>query len=271
MNFYKKDFLREKMLSKHWFIMIVCAILWSCLLLVGLIYKQSEQYLVAARESYRYEAHGDALEVKRRLENTFRLVYQNIRTISKLPSVRTIGRHAETLSESDRISIQEIYNNLKNNVNVSEVYVLPKDFNPHAIDPVTGKPEEPIISFDELIVGRTADDYMQHEKHTSPVEEVEEYEYRLMSEQLAWFKQHYPTIEKIAGFNFPAITGREVITCDNSHFSPAAPNDADRSGIVYSLPFYDMEGHLKGQISAIFLTHVLRGGAASGELCFGQW
>ncbi|CAG7856447.1 hypothetical protein MCAMS1_00933, partial [biofilm metagenome] len=91
-----------------------------------------------------------------------------------------------------------------------------------------------------------------------PLDEVEIYEYRLLQEQMAWFKQHYPALDKIDGINVPIISGKEVITCDNSRISRLTMRDEDRSGLVFSVPFYGTDGVLKGSVSAIVLSHVFR-------------
>ncbi|NOS74804.1 MAG: response regulator, partial [Methyloglobulus sp.] len=147
---------------------------------------------------------------------------------------------------------------------MSEVYIVPADLNPDKIDPVTGKLEEPIMMFDQLIVGHSLDEGNKsktpgkNEEELEPLEETEIYEYKLIQEQLGWLKQYYPTMDKFEGINLPVISGREVITCDNSRFSRVTRLDADRSGLVFSVPYYGMDGALKGAISAIILSHALR-------------
>ena len=260
MDFLTKLFFRNILFSRHGFLIAAVAIALFCIAIAEFIYVETETEFKNSVEKYRVESHQRSILAQGKIETAFQNIYHNLRTISRLPSVREIDRHAQNLSANEGIVIQEIYNNLADSVDVSEVYVLPKEFNPEAIDPVTGKTEAPIIVFDDLIVGRTAEDYAAHksDKLKSPVEEIEIHEYRLMREQIAWMGQHYPALNKISGQDFPAIGGREVITCDNSHYSPAAPNDADRSGTVYSVPFYDMQGNFKGMVSAIFLTSMLR-------------
>lgn len=120
------------------------------------------------------------------------------------------------------------------------------------------------MMFDQLIVGHSAiesyktNSLVNNEKTLEPLEEIEIYEYRLLREQLAWLRQNYPTMDNFDGINLPVISGREVITCDNSRFSRTTRLDADRSGLVFSVPFYGMDGALKGSISAIILSHAFR-------------
>lgn len=137
---------------------------------------------------------------------------------------------------------------------------MPGDFNPDHMDPVTKKNEGPIIVFDHKIKGVTADNPKGENKSAQVVDEIETYEYQLILKQMAWFKARFPNemSYKNKGSPIPAITGEEVITCNNSRYSPSHPNDEDRKGFVYSAPFYDFQGDFKGVISAVFLTHMLR-------------
>lgn len=239
-------------------LMIFCVVL-GCSVLIAIIYEVSGREHQAALQAYREEANGRDVAVRANIEKTYEQIYQHLRTISRLPTVRGIERHGKNLSAADRRTIQEIYNNLASNVSVSELYIVPESFNPAAIDKVTGKLEVPIITFDELIVGVTADDKDKSTEIKKPViEEVETYEYAVMRDQIARLRQHYSTLDKSGVLNISALEGGEVITCDNSHYSAEKPNDADRSGMVYSVPFYDDAGKLKGMVTAVFLTDMLR-------------
>ncbi len=219
-----------------------------------------------ARRNY-VEVEAEATqEAQRRVEAVFRELYQNLRTIGRLPGVRGIDRHAKHFSQDSRSTVQEIYNNLAQSVPLSEFYIVPVDMEPDVVDPHTGKLQEPIVTFDHLIVGKIGGDQAvrregegdEHE-HAEEMEEVEIHEYRLMKRQLALFKEKFPTESSFAGLEYPAACGPQVVTCDNSHFDPAKPDDDDRSGLVYSVPFYGPDGALKGCISAVVLTTRLRG------------
>lgn len=245
-------------------LLAVLLILTTGAVIAFLVYEKANKDYDIALQHYKQVSHNDAKEVAEKIANVSNQIYQNIRTISFLPSVRKIDRRASNLDEDARKTIQEIYNNLASSVSVSEVYIVPADLDPNKIDLVTGKPEEPILMFDQLIVGRSLNSANNpikpevSEAELEPLEEVETYEYKLLQEQLAWLKQKYGTIESFEGINVPVIAGREVITCDNSRFSRTTKLDADRSGLVFSVPFYDKDGILKGSISAIILSHAFR-------------
>lgn len=220
-----------------------------------------EQSLRAARTRYEEESHQHALDVGQNVERALNAIYQGIRTIARLPGVRGIDSGGSNFDEDAKSTVQEIYNNLALNVSMSEVYIVPANLDPDGggVDTVAS----PIVTFDQLIVANenTSGD---GEGEAPAMEEVEIYEYRLMREQIAWFQQHTPTEAAVQGLDYPAIGGGEVITCDNSRLDPTKPRDGDRSGLVYSVPFFAPEGELKGLISGVVLTNALRDLLPSG-------
>jgi methyl-accepting chemotaxis protein len=206
---------------------------------------------------FRSHAASDTNIAAKAMEAALTQIYQNIRTISFLPSVRTIDRHGTNLNADGLQSIQQIYNNLASSVAVSEVYVVPENLNPLKLDPVTGEKEVPTLMFDQLIVGSQGAAGATEKRDASlPVEEEGE-EYQLLTEQMAQLRTHYGTNQGFKGLDVPLISGRDVITCDNSEFD-ASRKDADRKGLMLSVPFYSMENRLKGTITAVVRNNALR-------------
>ncbi|MCB1433974.1 MAG: GGDEF-domain containing protein, partial [Alphaproteobacteria bacterium] len=109
------------------------------------------------RDEYIAKSSARAERGAKDVDQALQMIYRNLRTLASLPGMRTISRHAESLSPEARTTFQMMYNNLASSVSVSEVYIIPEDFDPGRIDPVTGKPEEPVIMFDELILNAGAD------------------------------------------------------------------------------------------------------------------
>lgn len=229
---------------------------YSTILLIGIIlififcYKANHDCQNATQE-YIETSSSNAHIAAANLENSLQQIYQNLRTISLLPSVRKISRHAENLSPDDLLSIQQIYNNLAYSVNVSEVYIVPADLDPDAIDPVTNNLQEPIKMFDQLITYLNKNEKKKEIDDSNILQpEIEIYEYRLMVKQFEWYRENYPTSDRISGLNLPMISGPNVITCDNTEYNQTK-NDQDRIGLVFTVPFYDPNNKLKGGISAI--------------------
>lgn len=208
----------------------------------------------AAQQHYRTESHQQSLQVAAKIENTFQTMYEGLRTMARLPGVQGIDRHAKNFNPDSRIAVQEIYNDLGSDVAMSEVYIVPRDLDPDKMDPVTRKPQVPITTFDHLIINRNAND----KDKADPVPEIEIYEYRLEKQQLAWMAANYPNAASVQGLKYPAICGPEVVTCDNSRYNAARPDDKDRSGLVYSVPFFGPDGKFKGSTTGVILTHALR-------------
>lgn len=234
--------------------MIVCV---STLLNAGLWYKYNSD-LKALKSSYIHEKESETQSLKKDLEDKLRYVYQTIRTMSVVPGVRKIDRYAEKFDLDARITVQQLYNNAYLNIKLSEIYILPKSIDPHKIDPVTKKPEEPILTFDEFVVAEKTEDKKEDK---AKLEEVELYEYELMKEQLAFFSEKYPTNKSFKELNIPMLSGAQVITCDNSEFTEldlANKNDGPRMGYVFTVPVYNTEGEFSGGVSAVVRTNVLK-------------
>ncbi len=244
--------------------------------LVSLIHWNTLASIRAEKAAYRVESHGEAILTAERVEYTFQEIYSSLRTIARLPSVREY-RATEfddkdlcdsILDANTCLTVQELYNALASEVAVSELYIVPVEFDPDGLDPTHAAPREPITTFDELIIGRTGGDGTTSHGHgEAPVEleEIEIFEYRLMRTQLDWMLEHTPIESHIEGLAYPVLSGPPVVTCDNSRFDPHAPNDSDREGLVLSVPFFDLDGKLAGSISAVILTHALSDHFETGD------
>lgn len=231
---------------------------WFCaaVLCVG-IWHEHTRDLKNITDEFHSRVQTEAQTLAQAITHKFELLYQGLRTIARLSGTRNIDRHGETLDAGTRQSIQEVYNNLYSNITLSEVYLVPHDFNPDEVDATTGKNQQPIATFDEFIVGRHA--LAVHAKqNAAQLEEIEIYEYRLMARQLAWLQRSAPNEDVVQGLAYPAISSGEAITCDNSFFVADRPDDKDRSGIVYSVPFFGGDGHLRGMVSGVLLTRVIQ-------------
>jgi signal transduction histidine kinase len=215
---------------------------------------------VRALDKYKAEVRVQGLEASQAASAQMATLYHGLRTIARLPSVQTLDRSGSNLDRNAKRSIQELYNNLAANVAISEVYITGADFDPDALDPRTGKPQEPILMFDELIIGRGAEvspplrgGLDANAPEDSHAEEMETFEYRELRKQIAILRAKYPTAAQIKDLDYPALSSPPVVTCDNRYYSASAPNELDRTGIIYSVPFYGPDGRLRGIVSAIIL------------------
>ncbi len=235
------------------------ALMFSAVLL------KKNEIMESARETFRTQAQMDAKRVATKFSTVQNSVYQGIRAIARLPGVRDIPRHihADEFEPTARQSVQELYNNLAQSIAISEIYIVPLDMQPDEIDSVTGKLQEPITTFDKLIIGQNAD--ITWGVDAEDIEEIEIHEYRLMRKQLDRMLVDCPQLGYVNGLDYPLYSGKGVVTCDNSYYSPTNPDDDDRTGYVFSTPFYGYDGKLKGCISSVILSNVFRKALPSGN------
>lgn len=240
------------------------AILICAAMMVLGINWQWKQDQHSALEKYKLASLEEAKISTINIENKFNQIYQGIRTIAALPNIREIERHGENLDQNARETIIQLYNNMRSNVEVSEIYVVPADLDPERVDPLTGGLEQPILMFDDAVASH---EHLDPEKAVEPEnvihtvsqaeneEEIEIFEYRALKEQMQYFKVHYPVAQNNKGMNIPMIGSPAVLTCDNTEYQKTK-NDSDRSGILLSVPFYGLDGQLKGTVSAVVRTNV---------------
>lgn len=230
--------------------------------LIAMVRSKAETDWAGALGAYRTESHKEAERAGHEIGERLQQIQQGLRTISLLPGVRKIDPHGENIDADAKASIQQLYNNLKGSVDVSEVYIVPVDLDPDGADAHADAPDEPILMFDELIVNAAArareSGELIEEEGEEEEPEVEIFEYRALRDQMTWLRAHYPTDGVFKGLDRPMLSTRELITCDNTVFIHTHL-DADRSGIILSVPFYGMDGALKGVISAIVRTGALAG------------
>lgn len=228
-----------------WIAGYVIIILISITVASAINYKSRIDY-ASEVERYKYNAQREAEIEAERLTGTLKRIYENIRTISLLPSVRSINRDGKNINEDVQQAIQQIYNDLNASIRVSEIYIVPVDFDPEKISAKTGKLEEPILMFDNHIEHHTTAEGISPE-----VEEYLELK-RLMTE----LKSSYATKDFHTEKTIPLLASREVKVCDKTLFG-VGPDEKHGRGIIFSVPFYGLDGKLKGSISAIIRTEAI--------------
>lgn len=221
--------------------------------------KNVEEMRVALQEK---TIDAQLKQKKREIEFFFKTMYQSARTISLLPSVRgiqggNIKSSDEDIVESGRfteegyLSVQQLYNNLASNFNISEIYCILDGFNPKA-------GETPFFMYDSLIMGKAEDSREGDDEHGDDFpEEEEEEEYDYYIRQLAQFKNIYPKFVFRNLDDIPATFSPAMRTCDNTQYTSTSKYEAKEAyGVLYSVPFYDLGDSMKGIISVIFRTNV---------------
>ena len=239
--------------QRTWLIGIVAA---GCNLAVAcgialVVSHQTAKDRDAALANYRANAHVQSEMAAEAAGTALDNIYMNLRTMTLLASVRKIDRHGESLTDDGRQAIQQLFNNLAGSVDVSEVYVVPADLDPEKVDPKTNQPQAPILMFDKVRLG-IAGSEPEETRDPSLPEQVEIYEYRELRDLMTKLRTEAPKLIWKTGAEIPLYTLPSVITCDNSAFDKTR-KDPDRTGPIFSVPFYDEQDNLKGTVSAIML------------------
>ena len=216
----------------------------------------------AALEKRFIQDQIDVAEAKRsQIASTLTEVYQNVRTLTLLPSVRGIvgGNRTDEdedivatgrFSEEGRTTVQQIYNNLASRVSVSEVYAVIEGLD-------AGNGQIPFFMFDTLVFG-DADDGGEDARPADFPEEAEDEEYAYFPQQIARIRASHPRFDFASIDRIPAYVSPMMRTCDNSQYQSLAHDDVrDTNGMLYSVPFYSAGGELRGVVSAILRANVL--------------
>ena len=132
----------QKASSAHFgYLAILLAGLLLCL---GVRFEANRQYL-GAWQQYLESQQMKSKDYPKRVRSFFSALDDNLGTLSFLPSVRKIDQHGANLGIDGRETIQQVYNNLAGNIDVSKVYIVPVNFDDEKLDLATGKPEEPTL------------------------------------------------------------------------------------------------------------------------------
>jgi signal transduction histidine kinase len=261
MSLDKKFFQKLYFKSYFFYILIIFTLVFS---VVRFFLFQNE--LKQARNIFIEEQNIKTIKVQNSIDEKFTVTYETLRTISFLPEVRKITNEGQKLSPDTESAIQQMYNNIYDNIHLSEIYIIPKDFDHDKKSQFTGKAQEPISVFDEFITDSKSDKLKSDYK--KKIEEVEDFEYRVHKKQLKYLSLHFPTNSKITRLNIPLLTSSELITCDNSDLTYKNfldHDDTPRMGIVFTVPKYDISGKLNGAISAVIRTNILKSYLPAGN------
>ncbi|MCB1954818.1 MAG: methyl-accepting chemotaxis protein [Rhodocyclaceae bacterium] len=239
--------------------MVVVVSAFAIALAVLVKWHLDERQAIEAR--YISEQKAVAAAKRDQVASALTETYQNIRTLTLLPSVRGIvGGNRSTdeedivasgrFSEEGRTTVQQIYNNLASRINVSEVYAVVEGLD-------AGRGEVPFFMFDTLVFGDAAAEADEAKPADFP-EEAEDAEYAYFPQQIARIRSQHPRFSFKAIDEIPAYVSPMMRTCDNTQYQSSARDDVhDTFGMLYSVPFYTEAGELRGVVSAILRANVL--------------
>lgn len=223
---------------------------------------QIEQAQVLA--VFRNECHDRTTNAQEKIGGVFRSLYEHLRTVARLPGVRIMAesqgqagrKPASGLRDETSLTIREIFTNVAPLLKVTEFQVVPLDSSQPATSGPAAIPESWKFTNVALEVARAT----QTERKEDPLPTSEDTaELRQMREHLSWFQEHFEHERTIEGLKYPALCSREITTCGPRPCDLDNPDESERTGIVYSVPFFNEVGNLRGCISAVIPSHAVRG------------
>lgn len=243
-------------LKSKYFIIIA---LFSIFLICSVLYLHTKE-VAQVKQIYVAKTDIKSVSIADTIYEKFKTAYETVRTVSLLPGVVAIELPGQVLAQDTIGSIQQLYNNAFLNIQLSEIYILPKGFDYQKINSVTQKPEEPLAVFDELITDNKLKSEKEKSKNQSTIVEDESFEYALYRDQFKFFNTNYPTNSTFKKLAVPMLSGPEIITCDNSDFTQKdvdSKNNKPRKGLVFTVPKYSQSGNMNGGVSAVLRTSVI--------------
>ena len=234
-------------------IKIAIVILFSTAL-TYIIYATEQQHHKSLANEKHEKTIQQANNVAQQVEFRLRLFYQGLRAIARIPGIQKLHLNNFQLNYAHKQSIQDVYNNLAENFQLTEIYVVSKHF-----DPDGRRHTKPLLAFENVseIPGAISS------RNIHP-EEDEKLEYKEIYQQLQVFLNNSTKRDNFSHLNYPASISRQVLTCDRSK-QHNREDDLSRLGIVYSVPYYDAQGNIQGMISGVLLTSAILENITTGH------
>ncbi len=247
--------MRAASSSHTGYLAIVIAGLLMCL---GVQFETKRQYLVAW-QNHLASQQNRSKENSKRVKAFFSTLNDNLGTIGALPSVRRTGENVPNFGADDHETVQQVYNNLAKNIDVSKVYVFPADFGSTTSFATNSKPA---LMFDRLVMpmkNREQGSIPPPSEITDTLSDFQnsEFEHQQLRKHIKWFQKNYPEIGTLKTFSVPMISGTEILTSDDAK-SIKMEQHPSNSGLVFSVPYFGSNGKIAGCVSAVILSSVLR-------------
>lgn len=222
------------------------------------------------QNQYRTEQDSKTKVHAQQVQSLFQQVHQGLQTISNMPGIRRLDASTHRSNQFNTEwaddafeGIEQIFLSLNHDHGVSQITVTPVEFDPEKTNPVTQKLWEPIAIFDPSTINQLNEvRWPQKRELQAGIETLNEY--KAIRKQISFFKQVCPTKDRVALLDYPATMSEQVIIADNQIYR-ISHDDRDRQGFVYSVPYYGPHGNLRGVVSCIFLTKILRNHLPNGD------
>mgnify|MGYP001422916952 CR=1 FL=1 len=207
--------------------------------------RQSSE-LEAAIASYRADCSAETRAVAQRVEDRMLRVHQGLRTAARLPSVRRSGPDGEEIGAGARLALEEIHANSSSAVRIAELHVIP--LRPDAVVGPTGvTPAVPSATIVPEPPRGGAD-----VRQLSP--DLAQVALTAAAEHLRRFAAAVPTESDERPDRGTALSSYRTVAVDRF----ATVSEEPESVFVYSVPYFGLDGALRGSICAFIRPAALR-------------
>lgn len=229
------------------------AILIAGLVLTAGVRLEANRQYLDGWQQYLEDDQREFADNSGRVTRFFAGLNEKLGAIGSLPAVRKLDPTAANLDSDGIEAIQQLFNGLARNLTVAKIYVTPlSDVSPRAlIFNKTILRSKTLLQNDEVQFGAQ----LSKAALQIPSSDAENQQ---LQKHLKWFGVNYPSITNLKTFNSPMISGAEIVTPDEGN-SIKPKSDEDSKGIVFSTPYYGINGLYAGTISAVVPTIRLRG------------
>jgi PAS domain S-box-containing protein len=207
------------------------------------------------KQEYLADVQNENALVKEKIENRLNNVHQGIHTLAHLPGLASATKNNGKIEAQYYRLLQELYHLLHSSIQLTEVYIVPRHFDPTKIDAYSGDHRKPLLKLETLHASHNSVKPSQ-KNHTSERvvihstenddQRLEKQEYLEIQKHINYFTEQFPTNTQIQHHDYPALLSKEIETADHE------------KGLIYSLPVYDDSGNLEGTVSSVVETKTIQ-------------
>ena len=231
---------------------------WAVALLCGVlalgVHLNARYALDTARRHYVQSSRAEAEAVAQKLEDGLMSIYATLRTIAVLDSVRGMDPSGSNLDARSRATIKQLFDNMAIGVPAPRILIAPDALGPDRSDAAAGREAAPALVFD------VRPDPIESSGQTSAPSKPEAAtpdESHQLRDQVAWLRRVMPTLDPARQSTVPLLSTPEIMTGDRT-VARRTGVDADRAGLIFSVPLYGPDRALRGSVSAVMLSSALR-------------
>ncbi|WP_455209605.1 ATP-binding response regulator [Kaarinaea lacus] len=209
----------------------------------------------ALKKEYISDLQRENALVEEKISKRLHTIHQGLHTLAHLPGIAIAIKNNGAFEPLSQRVVQELYNFLHSSIQLTELYIVPSDFESTKIEQNSGKFHKTIVKLEKAYSVTHHDALLHQHKNTKNVQflminkdevALEPQKYSEILKQLNYFNSHYPNNERIQHHNYPALLSKEVEITDHE------------KGLIYSLPIYDETGNLAGMVSSIVETKMIQ-------------